>query len=157
MRNPVNPHGFDEFKLDAELRQRGIELFETHKSDTRKRVDTLARSIFVLSGGALTVSLGIFLRDAAPALTAAQALLLKWSWFGLFGGMSGFAIVLAMLIIQAELSTANWQSNLSGQKMRFGPKWFTSTTCFNWIVGSIAFLPFGVRQSSPRPPARWRP
>ena len=111
MRTPVNPHGFDEHKLDRELLQRNVELFSSHQADTRNRVDTLAKAIFVLSGGALTVSLGIFLRESAPLLTPVQTLVLKLSWWGLFGGMAGFALIVAILIVQAFLLGEVWRAN----------------------------------------------
>jgi hypothetical protein len=85
-RSPLNPHAFDEHKLNRELLQRNVELYASHQADTRKRVDTLAKAIFLLSGGSLTVTLGIFLRESAPVLSSDQTLLLRLALWALFGG-----------------------------------------------------------------------
>lgn len=68
-RPEINPHAFDSFKLQEEVKQKILDRVSAHLTDTRQRVDTLIKSIFVLSGGALTISIGVFLRHEAPQLT----------------------------------------------------------------------------------------
>ena len=72
-RTPLNPHAFDEIKLREDVNQKIIDRFSAYQTDTRQRVDTLIKSIFVLSGGALTISIGVFLRHEAPKLTQPAA------------------------------------------------------------------------------------
>ena len=50
-----------------------LELFNAHQEDVRRRADSLAKSIFVLSGGTLTVSIGVFTGSSAPDLTSGLA------------------------------------------------------------------------------------
>jgi len=65
-----------------------LELFNAHQEDVRRRADSLAKAIFVLSGGTLTVSIGIFTGGSAPELTTDLLCVLKASWWSLF-----FAII----------------------------------------------------------------
>jgi hypothetical protein len=142
MRPPINPHAFDEHKLGVELAQRNIELLSEHWSETRKRVDTMAKTVFLLSGGALTVSLGVFIRQDAPVLTAFQSSVLSCSWWSLFGSMVGFALILGILIIQASLQGSIWGAEFAGRKPTFSVKWVTATEWLNWLLGVSAFALF---------------
>jgi hypothetical protein len=143
MREPINPHGFDEHKLNTELAQRNLENFNEHQADTRARVDTLAKLVFAISGGALTISLGLFLRENAPVLDASQAALLRSSWLCLFAGMAGFALVLATLITQAYLLSIDWRAQLEGKEPRSAFfTWSRRTEFVSWFFGLPAFISF---------------
>jgi hypothetical protein len=143
MNSPSNPHGWDQHKLDVEVAQRNRENFDAHQADTRNRVDTLVKLVFAVSGGALTVSLGIFLREGAPELTGDQRILLHVAWGSLFGSVAGFATLLGNLIVQAGMVAAYWKPRL-GRKdgieafMRGAAK----TVTVSWILGPISFLAF---------------
>ena len=52
-KTPTNTDAFDEIKLREEVNQKIIDRFSAFQADTRQRVDTLIKSIFVISGGAL--------------------------------------------------------------------------------------------------------
>ncbi len=142
MRPPINPHAFDEHKLGVELAQRNIELLSEHWSETRKRVDTMAKTIFLLSGGALTVSFGIFIRQDSPLLTGFQSSVLRCSWWSLFGSMVGFALILGILIIQSSLQGSIWGAEFAGSKPTFSAKWVAATARLNWLLGVFAFALF---------------
>jgi hypothetical protein len=143
MNEPSNRHGWDQHKLDVELAQRNRENFDAHQADTRNRVDTLAKLIFAVSGGALTVSLGIFLRKEAPTLNPEQATLLYVAWGCLFGSVIGFASLLVNLILQASFVAAYWKPKL-GRKdgiegyLRAAEK----TVAVSWLLGIPSFLAF---------------
>jgi len=53
-----------------------LEQFNTHQQDIRARTDSLARAVFVLSGGALSISIGIFAK--VNNLSECAVLVLKW-------------------------------------------------------------------------------
>lgn len=58
-----------------------LEQFNAHQQDVSARTDSLAKAIFVLSGGALSISIGIFSNlDKIPKYTAS---VLKLSWWSL--------------------------------------------------------------------------
>ncbi len=142
-RSPINPHAFDEHKLDRELLQRNVELYTAHQADTRQRVDTLAKAIFVLSGGSLTVALGIFLRESAPTLSSDQTFVLRLALWALFVGMAGFAVIIGVMIAQAYTVGRNWERQLRGQKETGLSKRLLSVSqIFNWTVGVVAFFSF---------------
>src|SRR5665647_740545 len=99
-RQPINPHAFEEIKLREEVNQKIIDRFSAYQTDTRQRVDTLIKAIFVLSGGALTISIGVFLRHEAPQLTPRITELLQYSWYLLFFSLAAAAIVLFIMVVQ---------------------------------------------------------
>ena len=104
--------------------------------------NSVNKAIFVLSGGALTVSLGIFLRDSAPDLTPSQLFVLRCSWLGLFAGMAGFATVVGIMIVQAFVLGESWRGRLEGKGQTSRGCFVKATVVANWLVGVPAFFAF---------------
>jgi hypothetical protein len=104
--------------------------------------------LFVLSGGALTISIGIFLRPDAPVLTPEQSQLLKWSWTLLFGSIFAGAVLMLVMICQGYADAA-----AVIRKINSGEPGPTASSLagrlvqqFNWLIGIsgvVAFL-FGL-------------
>ncbi|MCG7900719.1 MAG: hypothetical protein JAY85_19945 [Candidatus Thiodiazotropha weberae] len=85
-----------------------IELFNAHQEDLRRRATSLANSIFVISGGTLTLSITIFTSGSAPKLSQDLAPVLKFSWVGLF-----LAIVIAVIAL----------TTIIARDYAFGERW----------------------------------
>ncbi|WP_280542469.1 hypothetical protein [Chromohalobacter sp. 11-W] len=75
-----------------------LEQFNTHQQDLRNRAQSLVRAIFVLSGGALTVSIGVFAGPNGQTLGCKETLLLQISWLNLFICILLFAFSLTVII-----------------------------------------------------------
>lgn len=76
-----------------------LQQFNAHQEDVRRRADSLVRAMFLLSGGALTVSIGIFTKQEALPLSPGFASVLSYSWWSLF-----LSILLLVLCLVAIIS-----------------------------------------------------
>jgi hypothetical protein len=142
-REPLNPHAFDEFKHQQESRKWTIEQINSYMADTRQRVDTLIKSTFVLSGGALTISIGLFLRDSAPTLSGTNLVLLRISWALLFYSLAASSSILFLMIVQGYMLGEQWKRQLEKQQLEVEKKWWAQWTVrANWSLGITGFLAF---------------
>jgi len=140
---PISPHAFDEKKLDEETNQRAIDRINTYQTDTRQRVDTLIKSIFVLSGGALTISISVFLRHEAPKLTPTITEFLQYSWYLLFFSLAAAAIILFIMIIQGYYFVKLWNSDRkTGEKKTDTSLKLKISRGINWTFGVTGFIAF---------------
>jgi hypothetical protein len=132
-------------KLEGDAVEKEMDRFTEYVSEGNKRADALAKTIFVLAGGALTISIGIFLRPDAPVLGPEQLHFLKWSWGMLF--YSVFAQTLATLLsvwrfhigsreaaLQVVAQRPMWESRTPLRKGTDRTIWFCFTS------GVFAFL-----------------
>lgn len=142
-RSPVNPHAFDEVKLKEEANQKAIDRINAYQTDTRQRVDTLIKSVFILSGGALTISLGIFLRHEAPLLAPGSINLLKLSWVLLFLSLAASAIVLFIMICQGYYFGELWKiAHRTGENKTESSLVLKLLRIANWVFGTTGFISF---------------
>ena len=143
-REPVNPHGFDEHKLAVEERGKTVDRINVYQADTRQRVDTLIKSVLVLSGGALTISIGIFLREKAPHLNDELMHVLQFSWGLIFYALAASVIVTFFMICQGYYFGELWKKMLgSGEDAISKNRVLFVSRVLNWffgITGLIAFL-----------------
>lgn len=143
VRAPVNPHGFDEMKLREDINQKIIDRFTAYQTDTRTRVDTLVKSIFVMSGGALTISIGVFLRNEAPPLDMTLVARLQCSWALLFFSLAASAVVLFTMILQGYRISALWQNaQKTGNNEIESSPFLKVSRMVNWLFGVSGFLSF---------------
>lgn len=139
----INPHAFDEIKLREEVNQRIIDRFSAYQADTRQRVDTLIKAVFVLSGGALTISIGVFLRHEAPQLTPRITELLQYSWYLLFFSLAASAIVLFIMITQGYYVGELWnRAQKTGENKIDSSLVLKISRIVNWSLGIAGFVSF---------------
>ena len=142
-RPPLNPHVFDEIKLREDVNQKIIDRFSAFQTDTRQRVDTLIKSIFVLSGGALTISIGVFLRHEAPKLSPRITELLQYSWYLLFFSLAAAAIVLFIMIAQGYYISELWdRTQKTGENKIDSSSLLKISRVLNWCFGITGFVSF---------------
>ena len=130
-------------KLRQENVRKSIQILHDLDADTRQRIDTLAKLIFVLSGGALTVSLGLFLRESAPQLSDGQLCTLTIAWYCLFASMAAFAIILALLIIDGYVVGRERERRIGGEEPNAHiDALHNRLQRGNWIIGVLGFVSF---------------
>lgn len=96
--------------------QKTIELFNAHQENNGKRAEFLAKSVFLLSGGALTVSMGVFLGGNSPTpLTPELHPLLIMSWGHLLKSMTAFVLLIAIMILRDYIFAENWRRKIQGK------------------------------------------
>lgn len=142
-RTPLNPHAFDEVKLREDVNQKIIDRFTAFQTETRHRVDTLIKSIFVLSGGALTISIGVFLRKDAPTLAPRITELLQYSWGLLFFSLAAAAVISFVMIVQGYYIGELWKkAQETGRNDIETNCTLKLTRALNWFFGVTGFISF---------------
>lgn len=88
------------------------EMFNQHQQDVRNRADSLGKAVFVLAGGALTVSIGIFLKSDRLPLSDSALLAIKYSWWLLFAAIVFGVAMLATIIVRDYRFGERWRKVL---------------------------------------------
>ena len=101
--------------------------------EIRARVDSVANSLFLVAGGALSVSIAVLLGGKTPKLSETSKCLTIFSWQLLLYSIISFALIKGILIIQAYKIYNN-----SSHKNA----WHKHTTRSNWFLGITGILAF---------------
>jgi hypothetical protein len=141
--SPLSPYALDQHKLEHESKQKAIDRVLDYLADTRQRIDTLVKAIFVLSGGALTISISLFLKAGAPHLTAGVASALRWSWWLLFYSLATSASLLFLMICQGYWQAWQWQKDLAADDHNIAlTRLLRAVQIVNWTLGATGFVSF---------------
>jgi hypothetical protein len=116
-----------------------LEQFNLHQQDVRSRTDSLAKAVFVLSGGALSISIGIFSNNNnMPEYAAA---ILKISWWSLTTTIISLVIMLFIVIGRDYLFGERWRKQLRGD-LASANKSNTLIDIFIWLFAVVALIAF---------------
>ena len=99
--------------------------FEAWK-EIRSRVDSIANALFLIAGGALSISIAILLNKDAPKLPAMAKCLMSLSWYCLLYSVVAFVLIKGILVVQAYKHYSNGSHNVT---------WHQLTTRVNWFLG----------------------
>lgn len=118
------------------------EQFNAHQEDLRRRADSLVRAVFVLSGGALTVSIGLFGGSSRLQLSQDLIPILQASWWGLFASILCLASSLFMIIVRDHAFGERWRQKLYGSREDApnDPGWRELLIWVLAIIGYVSFL-----------------
>jgi hypothetical protein len=118
---------------------KSLELFNAHQEDTRKRTEFLAKSVFLISGAALTLSINLFLGKGAPALEPCQVSLLRLGWLALFFSILGYVLVVSLMLIRDYRFGERWRKSINGQQVDVSgtPGGFDTVM---WLLGTLSIL-----------------
>ncbi len=106
--------------------------FEAWK-EIRGRVDSIASALFLVAGGALSVSIAVLLGKDHPAISVATKCLVSLSWYFLLFSIIAFLLVKAVLVVQAyKIYVDDPRKNV----------WHLVTTRANWILGILGLITF---------------
>lgn len=126
--------------------------FNQHQQDARGRLDTIAKSVFLLAGGALTLSINAFTGKDALPLSCELATHLKISWGFLFYSMVAFLLVIASVLLDMFVFGERWRKQLDGgqEALRFRIEVFqiilavTALISFIFGFGFMAYVAIGM-------------
>ena len=108
-------------------------------ADIRGRVDTLAKSVFLIGGGSITLSVNLYLDK--KTLLAPIACFLKNSWIFLLASIGMFALVIGLLIFQGFISSEIYREKIeNGEKIKNHPKRYLDYVALG--VGFLGFVSF---------------
>ena len=118
------------------------ELFNAHQEDVRRRTDSLAKAIFILAGGTLTLSISIFTNNKALQLSSNLSCALKISWWALFFSIVFLVIALTTIIARDYAFGERWRRKLKGEKLDVSgsPTFVEVVIWVLAILGLISFL-----------------
>ncbi len=126
----------EEEELEAQNNLKKLELFNPHQEDTRRRADSLIRAIFLISGGALTVSISIFTSKSSPELIPALSCILKNSWWLLFISIISLALSLFLMLVRDYHAGENWRKKADFKKRSL----YDAAMWLLGIIGMICFI-----------------
>ena len=102
----------------------------------------MARSVFFLSGGALTVSIGLFAKNSAPNLPQYLINVLATGWYSLFASIIVLCIALTVIIARDYFLGERWRKAIHGGCIDASgrPGWFDIVIWVLGIAGLVSFL-----------------
>ncbi len=106
--------------------------FEAWK-EIRARVDSIANALFLVAGGALSVSMAVLLRKDAPEISGPAKCLVSFSWYCLLYSVLAFLLIKGILVVQAY--------KLHGEAPN-KEAWRLVTTYANWFLGISGIVVF---------------
>jgi hypothetical protein len=115
------PTSADRGRLGHDWYQKENDRLHAYWAETRQRVDTLLKAILVLSGSALTISIGIFLRPNHPMLDRCHVTMLHWSWGLLFASVISCFLLMSIMICQSYFRSEIWLRNIQNKSLRAEP------------------------------------
>ena len=124
-----------------DARLKAIELFNAHQADLRGRIDTFIKLIFLIAGGSLTISFGVFLRGNGPTFMSEDSFLVKAAWGCLTFSIIGGVLVLFFMILGAHCQAERWRDTLDDGRPVAGkdnhPAW---TRVVAWVLGVTSLI-----------------
>ena len=102
--------------------------FEAWK-EIRARADSIATALFLVAGGALSVSIAVLLGKDHPSLSESTKCLVSVAWYLLAYAIAAFVFVKGLLIVQAYKSPNS-------------ATWHAVTTVLNWFLGASGLVTF---------------
>jgi len=106
------------------------EINHDHWSEIRQRADSLSNAVFVISGGAITLSVNVFLNIKAKKenieFTPEMLFMTELAWYCLLGAIFLFALLKAHLILQSY----KLLRNVDAEKYN---KTVGKSNCLGWL------------------------
>ena len=135
------PSGTEGYELELKrhaLIQKDWELYNAYITDTRLRTDGIIKAVILISGGALTLSAGVFLRLDRPKILPELIPVLQNSWAA-FGAAILFSILLTVwMIISADVHGRRWETSLRTSSALAQPGRIYGIVA--WALGVLAIL-----------------
>lgn len=122
-----------------EAENKSYEMWNTYLRDTRSHANGLMRAALIVAGGALTLSVGAFLRDKPPSLTPELFCILKLAWVLLTLSMVGVLTVSLILLASSDLHGRRWGAWLKNER-RGELKQPTIAPWATWVIGLLTFI-----------------
>ncbi|TCS35190.1 hypothetical protein EDC30_111105 [Paucimonas lemoignei] len=99
--------------------------------EIRSRVDSIANAVFLVAGGALSLSISVILdKKTEPFITPNVARLASEAWYFMLASVILFLLVKAHLVFQAFMLQV--KTDFVSRRLA----WFNSV---GWILGAIGF------------------
>lgn len=138
------PSPIDEINIKLkqfEIDNQAWSLYNDYSKEIRGRVDVLVKSILLISGGALTLSAGIFLRQDRPTIYPELIPYLKNSWTAFGFAIALMALLILWLIVIASRHEARWAKMLHREVPKLTPPTKVEIGVA-WAIGLLGICAF---------------
>ena len=97
-------------------------------------MELLGKSIFLLSGGALTISIGLFLKQDSAEMLTQIVCFIRAAWLLLFLSILSFVMALGVMIIRDYNFGEHWSKKINGENVQeiSSSRWYDVII---WIFG----------------------
>ena len=116
-------------------------LFNNHVMEFRARIDTLLKSIFLISGGILSITIGTFLSGKTPSVPQASLTSIQYAWYFLSFSIIAALTTMFLLIIAQAQTGSEWKTIINtdsqGVQVIQNPIWFR---VIMWLIGVLSFI-----------------
>lgn len=119
-----------------------VKLFNDHQASSKQQTEFLAKSVLLIAGGELSVSITAFLGKDAPSISPELKGALMLSWYGLFSTVFALVIVFLTTIYRDYHIGERWRLQLHGQKIdvKTAPRWPDRVMWVSGVLGLMLFL-----------------
>ncbi|MDO6467749.1 hypothetical protein Q4498_06435 [Neptunomonas phycophila] len=107
-----NKYGVERRKVPKKRQNEYLERKSAFRIDYRQRLDLFAKTVLVTTGGALTISMTLFLKEDAPSLSPEQLSKLTQVWFALLYTLASFSTGMFITVLQGFYVNSNWTNKL---------------------------------------------
>jgi len=119
-----------------------LEEFNKHQQDLTNRVTTFVQMLFVLSGGALSISIAVFTGPRSVSLSDHVAQVLSVSWWSLVASVALLCSMLAAIILRDYFFGERWRKYLDDPSV--DPKgkqgWIEVLIIVLGLLGVLGFI-----------------
>lgn len=116
-------------------------LFNVYVSDWKNRIETLIKSVMLLSGGVMSITIGAFINSTPPSLNGIAVCVIQSSWYLLSLSLVASLLTFFGLVISQAIVVSDWKRrvkvNSEGLVVIGSPHWL-QVIC--WVLGSISVL-----------------
>lgn len=105
------------------------------------RIDSMTKSIFLISGGAMTLTIGAFLNSSSLSLNIEAVYLIRWSWYLLSASLACSILLSYILVVSGGIVLKNWEKQINietdGRVIINSP---VLLRFFAWVLGTVSVI-----------------
>ncbi|AMJ86156.1 MULTISPECIES: hypothetical protein [Alteromonas] len=138
-----NIRGEERRKISPDDHHKYLERKSGFRIDFRQRIDLFTKTVLLFTGGALTISMSLFLKQDSPQVTTSILQDLKISWGLLLFTIVAFSVCYYTLLIQGFYINKNWDGRLPlSDDQITGNTTLSALRGLIVILGTIGFFSF---------------
>lgn len=117
-----------------------ISEFNQHQQDARGRLDTLAKSIFLLGGGTLTLSINAFTGNSYIQIPYDMIGILQLSWLFLFSSIVMFFLLVGIVLYDSFILGEKWRKYIENREEIINHESYVKSYFVLGFLGGMCFI-----------------
>ena len=115
--------------------------FNEFQAQTRDRIETTIKSVFLISGGMLTLTVGAILSGNPPKIPIELLPILKFAWGLLFYSISASLLLMFLLVVSTYHMGLRWSKKIdeNNEKSETITTWLWLEIT-NWAIGTSGII-----------------